>query len=143
MQRLCGVHYSSIRKRLDLIGQDWTGLDRIGQDWERLHKIRLTDLCISVDPRPRPHGLETRVNIKNSTHPCSSRTFDCFSWGSAKKNSEKNANMAHSKKPCFSKQSFLNCIVLQNWAGLVLGSVGLIDAKCINVNQPIWLGFPR
>jgi hypothetical protein len=35
-------------------------------------------LCISVGPRP--HGLETRVIIKISTHPCYPRTFDCFSW---------------------------------------------------------------
>jgi hypothetical protein len=48
-----------------------------------LLKSENTVLCISVDPRP--HGLETRVNIRISTHPCSPRTFDCFSWDLAKK----------------------------------------------------------
>ena len=38
-----------------------------------------TVLCISVDPRP--HGLETRVIIKISTHPCYPRTFDYFIMG--------------------------------------------------------------
>jgi CRP-like cAMP-binding protein len=36
-----------------------------------------TVLCISVGPKP--YGLETRIIITISTHPCYPRTFDCFS----------------------------------------------------------------
>ena len=45
--------------------------------------------------------------------------------------------MADSKKPHFAKRSILN-IFLPNWAGWVLGFVGLIDAKGIDLAQPMW-----
>ena len=51
---------------------------------------------------------------------------------------KKNSNMANSKKLHFSKPSFPN-IFSWNCARLVIGSVGLIDEKGINVAQPIWL----
>ena len=60
--------------------------------------VPITVLCISVGPRP--HGLETRVNIKISAHPCSPRTFNCFSWDLAKWQTQ---NKLH-----FSKPSVLN-----------------------------------
>ena len=45
--------------------------------------------------------------------------------------------MADSKKQCFSKSPILN-IFLWNFYGSVLGLVRLIDAKGIDVAQPIW-----
>ena len=102
-------------------------------------KNRHTVLCISV--RPRPKRLETRVIIKISTHPCYTRTFDYFSWDSAKIYfffRKKKSKMADLKKPHFAKRSILN-IFLPNWAGWVLGLVGLIDVKGINLAQPMWL----
>jgi hypothetical protein len=45
--------------------------------------------------------------------------------------------MANSKKLSFSKSPILN-IFFQKFHGLVLGLVGLIDAKGIDVAQSIW-----
>ena len=45
--------------------------------------------------------------------------------------------MADSKKLSFSIPPILN-IFLKKFHGLVLGLVGLIDAKGIDVAQPIW-----
>jgi hypothetical protein len=46
--------------------------------------------------------------------------------------------MADSKKMSFSKLPILK-ILLCKFHGLVLGLVGLIDAKGIDVAQPVWL----
>ena len=50
---------------------------------------------------------------------------------------KKKFKMADSKKPSFSKSPILN-IFLWKFHGLVLGLVGLIDAKGIDLAQPIW-----
>jgi hypothetical protein len=50
---------------------------------------------------------------------------------------EKKSKMADSKKPSFSIPPILN-IFFQKFYGLVLGLVGLTDAKGIDVVQPIW-----
>ena len=50
----------------------------------------------------------------------------------------KKHQMADWKKLSFSIPPILN-IVFQKFQGLVLGSIGLIDAKGIDVAQPIWL----
>ena len=67
--------------------------------------------------------LETRENIKISTHP----------WNEAKK-----LKMADSKKLRFSKSPILK-IFSRKFHRLVLGLVGVIDVKGIDVAQPIWL----
>ena len=46
--------------------------------------VLYTVLCISVGPRP--HGLETSVIIKISTHLCCPRTFTAFQGIKQKKN---------------------------------------------------------
>ena len=46
--------------------------------------------------------------------------------------------MAAKKKAYFSKSPVLE-IFLQKFLGLVLGLVALIDAKGIDLSQPIWL----
>ena len=46
--------------------------------------------------------------------------------------------MAASKKPHFPAPPILN-IFSSNFHGLVLGLVGLIDAKGIDLAQPVWL----
>ena len=51
---------------------------------------------------------------------------------------EDEAKMAVSKKLSFSKSPILH-IFSRKFQGLVLGSVGYIDAKGIDVAQPIWL----
>ena len=61
-----------------------------------------------------------------------------FHWDEAKK---KNFFL-DSKKLRFLTFPILN-IFLRKFHGLVLGLVGSIDVKAINVAQPIWLpGFP-
>ena len=50
----------------------------------------------------------------------------------------KKLKMAASKKPHFPDPSILNIFSL-NFHGLVLGLVGLIDAKGIDLAQPVWL----
>ena len=50
--------------------------------------------------------------------------------------------MADSKKLSFSTSSKAEQLP-PNFYGLVLGLVGLIDAKGINVTQPIWLSGRR
>jgi hypothetical protein len=76
-----------------------------------------TVLCISVGPRP--HGLETRLIIKISAHPCYPRNFDCFSCDEAKKKLEKKNPKWPTKKMSFSKPSILNIFSLK-FQGLVL-----------------------
>ena len=51
---------------------------------------------------------------------------------------EKRIKMADPKKQRFSKTPILKN-VLQKFHVLVVGLVGLIDAKCIDVAQSIWL----
>ena len=50
---------------------------------------------------------------------------------------KKKFKMADSKKGHFPSPPILN-IFFQNFHGLVLGLVGLIDAKGIDGTQPIW-----
>ena len=50
---------------------------------------------------------------------------------------KKKYKMADSKTPHFAKQSILN-IFFPNLAGWVLGLVELIDAKGIDLAQPVW-----
>ena len=52
--------------------------------------------------------------------------------------SKKKFKMVDSKKAHFSKSPILK-IFLGKFPGLVLGLVGLIDAKGIDLSQPIWL----
>jgi hypothetical protein len=74
------------------------------------------------------------------THPCYIINVDWFSWGWSKRKISfwKKIKMAHSKKLRFSTPPIL---IFFSWKfqGLVLGLVGLIDAKDIDVAQPIWL----
>ncbi len=51
---------------------------------------------------------------------------------------EKKFKMADSKKLSFSNSPILK-FFFQNFQGLVLGLVRLIDAKDIDVAQPVWL----
>ena len=63
-----------------------------------------------------------------------------FHENEAKKNfffRKKKSKMADSKKPHFAKRSILN-IFLPNQEGWVLGIVELIDAKGIDLAQPMW-----
>ena len=83
--------------------------------------------------------LETRVIIKILSHPWYRRTFDWFSWGWSKTFFfEKKVQNGQLKKTEFFKiansQNFL-----WKFHGLVLGLEGLIDAKGIDLSQPIWL----
>ena len=57
--------------------------------------------------------------------------------GNEAKKSKKNSKMADSKKLSFSIPPILN-IFFQKFHGLVLGLVRLIDAKGIDVAQPMW-----
>ena len=54
------------------------------------------------------------------------------------KSKKKKSKMADSNEQSFSKSSILKKI-LRKFPGLVLGLVELIDAKGIDVAQPIWL----
>ena len=74
--------------------------------------------------------LETRENIKISTHPFYHINLDWFSWKWSKKKFE----MTDSKKLRFSSPPILNNF---SWRfhELVLRLIGLIDAKDIDVAQ--------
>ena len=97
-----------------LVANNYTKLWKTSENLLVSQGLSYTVLCISVGLRP--HGLETRVIIKISTHPCYPRTFACFF-------KQKKSKIADSKKLPFSKPSILN-IFSQNWVGLVLGSGG-------------------
>ena len=75
--------------------------------------------------------LETRENIKILTHPSYHINLDWF-WLEWSKN-----KMADSKKLRFSKSPILKKN-LWKFHRLVLGLVGFIDAKGIDVAQPTW-----
>ena len=61
-----------------------------------------------------------------------------FHWNEAKKKrKKKNFKMADSKKLRFSKPPILKKIP-RKFHGLVLGLVGLIDPKGIDVAQSVW-----
>ena len=84
--------------------------------------------------------LETRENIKISTHPFYHINLGWFSWEWSKKKSffsKKKFKMADSKKAHFSKSPILE-IILRKSLRSVLGLVGLNDAKGIDVAQCIW-----
>ena len=84
--------------------------------------------------------VEIRVIIKISKNPCYPINVDWFSleWSKKKKkNSKKKFKMADSKKPHFPAPPILN-IFSWKFHGLVLGLVGLIDAKGIDMAQRIW-----
>ena len=59
---------------------------------------------LSVDPRP--NGLETRVIIKISTHPCYPKTLTAFHDIKQKKNLRKKSKMAQSKSYLFQNRQF-------------------------------------
>ena len=84
--------------------------------------------------------LETRKNIKISTHLFYHINLGRFSWEWSKKKkifSKKKFKMADSKKAHFSKSPILK-IFLKKFLRLVLRLVGLNDAKGIDVAQRIW-----
>ena len=72
--------------------------------------------------------LETKENIKISTHPFYHINLDWFSWEWSKKNSK----WPTKKNLIFQSRQF------SIFHGLVLWLVGLIDAKGIGVADPIW-----
>ena len=85
--------------------------------------------------------LEIRENINILTHPFYLINLGWFSWEWSKKKiffSKKKFKMADSKKAHFSKSPILK-IFLWKFHGSVLGLEGLIDAKGIDLSQPIWL----
>ena len=84
--------------------------------------------------------LETRENVKISTHPFYHTNLDWFSWEWSKKKfffDEKNSKWLIFQNGHFSKSPILE-IFSRKFHRLVLGLVELIDAKAINVAQPIW-----
>ena len=83
--------------------------------------------------------LETRENTKIEFHPFYPIICDWFWWGSSKKKFflKKKFKMADSNKLSFSTLPKAEQFP-PKFHGLVLGLVGLIDAKGINVTQPIW-----
>ena len=84
--------------------------------------------------------LETRENIKISTHPFYHINLGWFSWEWSKKKIfflKKKFKMADSKKAHFSKSPILK-IFSRKFLRLVLGLVGLNDAKGIDVAQRIY-----
>ena len=106
---------------------------------ENLHTVLTYHIATlyNVILRIAKNLLETRVIIKISTHPCYPRNFHWFSWGwsrKRKKIEKKRFKMADS---IFSIPPILN-IFSRKFQGLVLGWVGQIDAKGIDVAQPIW-----
>ena len=84
---------------------------------------------------------KTRENIKISTHLVYHRNLDWFSWEWSKKNffflKKKNSKWLIFQNGRFSKSPILK-IFSRKFYRSVLGLVGLIDAKPINVSQPIW-----
>ena len=84
--------------------------------------------------------LKTRENIKISTHPFYHTNLDWFSWEWSKKKfffEEKNSKWPIFQNGRFSKSPILE-IFSRKFHRSVLGLVGLIDAKPINVAQPMW-----
>ena len=76
-------------------------------------------------------------NIKITTHPFYHINFDWFSWaGSKKKNLEKKFKMADKKNAIFNIANSQKKISW-NFHRLVLGLIGLIDAKVIDEAQRI------
>jgi hypothetical protein len=61
-----------------------------------------------------------------------------FHGDKAKKKKKKNQNGRFSKWPFFKIVNSQIIFVKISWIDLVLGLVGLIDAKGIDVAQPIW-----
>ena len=85
--------------------------------------------------------LETRENIKIESRSFYHIICGWFSWGWSKQIfllKKKKSKMADFQNGRFSKSLILK-ILLWKFHGLVLGLVGLIDAKGIDVAQPIWL----
>ena len=91
--------------------------------------------------------LETRKNFKILIHPFHHTNLDQFSWEWSKKNiffeEKKKIKMADfSKWPIFQNGRFSKSpilkIFLRKFHRSVLGFVQLIDAKPINVAQPMW-----
>ena len=83
--------------------------------------------------------LETRENIKIESHSFYHIICDLFSWGSCKKKiffEKKNPKWLIFQNRHFSKSPILK-IFLWKFHGLVLGLVELIDAKGIDVAQPM------
>ena len=78
--------------------------------------------------------LETRENVKILTHPVYLTNLDWLSWEWSKK---KNSKWPIFQNGRFSKSPILK-IFLRKFHRLVLGLVGLIDAKGIDVAQSIW-----
>ena len=93
------------------------------QSWYTLYNVIL---------RIARNLLETRENIKISTHPFYPINLDWFSWGWSKQYSK----WPTQKNWVFQFRQF--AIFFSKNSGLVLGLVGLIDAKDIDVAQPIW-----
>ena len=84
--------------------------------------------------------LETRENIKISTHPFYHVNLGWFSWKWSKKIfffRKKNSKWPTQKKAHFSKLPILK-IFSRKFLRWVLGLVGLNDAKGIDVAQRIW-----
>ena len=84
--------------------------------------------------------LETRENVKISTHPFCHINLGWFSWEWSKKKIfflKKKFKMADSKKAHFSKSPILKIFSRKSLRS-VLGLVGLNDAKGINVAQRMW-----
>ena len=84
--------------------------------------------------------LETRENIKIESHPFHHIICDWFLLGWSKKKFfflKKKSKMADFQNGRFSKSPILK-IFLWKFHGLVLGLLGLIDAKGIDLAQPIW-----
>ena len=77
--------------------------------------------------------LEIMVFLKIESHPFYPLIVTDLTCDEAKKK----IKMSDSKKLSFSIPPILN-IFFQKFHGLVLGLVGLIDAKGIDVAQPIW-----
>ena len=83
--------------------------------------------------------LETRENVKNLTLPFYHTNLDWFSWEWSKKNFFEETN---SKWPIFQNRRFSKSPILEIFSRKfhrsVLGLVGLIDGKPINIAQPMW-----
>ena len=87
---------------------------------------------------PMTKWAENQVNHQNfdpSLLP--KKLWLLFMGMKQKKKLKKRIQNGRLKKPHFAKWSILNN-VLPNWAGWVLGLVGLIDTKGIDLAQPIW-----
>ena len=74
-------------------------------------------------------GPKTRVVIKMSTHLATQETLTDFHGDEAKKY----------QNDCRKKTEFFNFANSQDFFQTFLGLVGLIDAKEIDLAQPVWL----